>query len=379
MSVKEQMFCFIRYEICGEEMPENVDYNVKDIFLLAKSHDLAHLVADAALKNGLASNNAYTETFEKERLIAVLRETRISYLKDFISEVLSGVQIPFIPLKGAIIRGLYPESWMRTSCDIDILVKEKDIKRAAETLVKNGFTTDKKMTSHHMHLFYVDIHLELHFSLVSGIDQIDGLLDKVWEYSEAVNGSEYHEKAEYYAFHHIAHMAYHFLSGGCGVRPFIDLWILKNKKFYDEEKLIPLLKESNLVTFYEYVCALMEAWLCDGEYNEITLNMEKFILSGGVYGTEKNLVAVDIAANNGSKIKYVFKRAFPPYREMCITYPILKKCRLLLPFCYVHKIMDRTIGKNRNKARSKVGTAMRSSDDRINVTSQLLKDLDLRK
>ena len=37
------------------------------------------------------------------------------------------VQIPFLPLKGSVIRQYYPEPWMRTSCDIDILVDfEKD-------------------------------------------------------------------------------------------------------------------------------------------------------------------------------------------------------------------------------------------------------------
>jgi hypothetical protein len=41
--------------------------------------------------------------------------------------VLEKAKIPHIPLKGSVLRKLYKEPWLRTSCDIDILVQEETL------------------------------------------------------------------------------------------------------------------------------------------------------------------------------------------------------------------------------------------------------------
>lgn len=51
-----------------------------------------------------------------------------------IGKTLEKANIPFILLKGSVIRKYYPESWMRTSCDIDILVNELDLNSAIRLL-----------------------------------------------------------------------------------------------------------------------------------------------------------------------------------------------------------------------------------------------------
>ena len=60
--------------------------------------------------------------FEKCRLKdmrnAIIRE----HTYNSICSALNRESIAYIPLKGSVIKDLYPESWMRTSCDIDILV-----------------------------------------------------------------------------------------------------------------------------------------------------------------------------------------------------------------------------------------------------------------
>ncbi len=47
-----------------------------------------------------------------------------------ICDTLERTEISYIPLKGSVIKDLYPEPWMRTSCDIDILVHEEDLESA---------------------------------------------------------------------------------------------------------------------------------------------------------------------------------------------------------------------------------------------------------
>ena len=43
-----------------------------------------------------------------------------------LKEALEKAEIPFLPLKGSVIRKYYPEPWMRTSCDIDLLIHKEE-------------------------------------------------------------------------------------------------------------------------------------------------------------------------------------------------------------------------------------------------------------
>lgn len=379
MNVKEEIFYLIRNEIRKQPLPFNTEYNVKEILFVSKRHDIAHLVSDALLKSGIVSDNEKVTRFlAEERKFAVYRETQMSYAFEKISGILAENGIDYIPLKGIVMRGLYPEPWMRTSCDLDILIREEDVKKATKALIDGGLTTDGKKNYHDIHFYYGQVHLELHFSICEHNKQLDKGLSQVWDYSKKVTDFEYREIPEYYAFHHVAHMAYHLLSGGCGVRPFIDLWLLKEKNYYDEEKLFPLLEQCALVGFYRAACRLSEIWMNGGEYDDLTAKMEEYILSGGVYGSECNANSVGAASCKGKR-RYLLKIAFPPYETMCLIYPSLKKHKILLPFCYVRRVFAKVFGKDRKLVKKKIRGTISQSEDKIALVSDLLKDLDLKK
>lgn len=62
-----------------------------------------------------------------------------------IEAALNEEQIPYIPLKGSVLRNLYPAPEMRTSCDIDVLVHEEDIERAVAVIEQaTDFTMQKR-------------------------------------------------------------------------------------------------------------------------------------------------------------------------------------------------------------------------------------------
>ena len=105
-------------------------------------------------------------------------------------DTLETAKIDHLPLKGSIIREYYPESWMRTSCDIDILVHEQDLDRAVQTLCETlGYHTEGEREYHDISLFSPSgIHLELHFNILENTERIDGLLSRVWEFSKPIKG-----------------------------------------------------------------------------------------------------------------------------------------------------------------------------------------------
>ncbi len=383
MNESEILFYLIKNAVFDAPLPENFDtsFDRAKLFALAKKHDAAHLLSWSLGKNGLLPESGkYREVLEDETGLAVYRETQLTFLCDLVRETLSEAKIDFIPLKGAVIRDMYPRPWMRTSCDVDVLVKEEDLKRATDALVKKGFTTDNVLNYHDVSLYLDETHLELHYSIREDDPKLDPVLSEVWEHVEKVGEYEYRESAEFFVFHHIAHMAYHVMGGGCGIRPFIDFKILKDKGIYDEEKLLPLLKKSSLVRFYETVKKLTEIWLGDGsaEKDETAEKLGNFVLFGGVYGNSENNISMGLAKNEKSKIKYLLRLAFPPFETMCFIYPSLKKRKILLPFYYINRFFRKIFGKDRKRVRKRIKNTARSDVSSAESAETLLRDLGLK-
>lgn len=353
------------------------DIDVRALLRLAKRHDLIHLLYDALVGNGLFNKDErISKSLIQEKLFAVCRDLRSVSVAEIIKDVFQNNGIKFILLKGAIIKKFYPESWMRTSCDIDVLVKESDLKAAVKVLKREGFTTDGGKNYHDISFYYGNVHVELHFNILENIKSIDGLLGKVWDYSVAVKGVEYAELPEFFAFHHIAHMAYHFLSGGCGVRPFIDLRLMQIKGFYDDNKLIPLLNECGLSEFYKGICEILEVWFNGKEHNENTRIIEDYVIDGGVYGSAENNDRIGSIKHKG-KVRYLLSIVFLPYKSMCVLYPSLKNRKILLPFYYIHRIFSKTFGKGRRKAKNQAWNILSINGDKIDKTGAMLKYLGL--
>jgi predicted nucleotidyltransferase len=231
-----------------------------------------------------------------------------------IEKVLKKHQIPYIPLKGAVLRNLYPTPEMRTSSDIDVLVHEDDLDRAVETIeTYTDFKADHR-AYHDISMLNQSVHLELHFSIKENDDNLDKVLCRAWEYAVPTESSRYEFTPEFQMFHVVAHMSYHFLHGGLGIRPFLDLWLLQNKTKFDENTVKTLCQQCGILKFYEECCNLIDIWLGDGKPTETTEMLEEFCLSGGVFGSSKFKNAARQREHRG--LKYIFSRVFPPVSQV---------------------------------------------------------------
>lgn len=322
----------------------------KIICKMAYVHDLAHLLSSESVKKDVLTNPTEKAFVNKQQIMSIYRYERLNFDYQEIKETFIKEKIPFVPLKGLIIRSLYPEPWMRTSCDIDVLVKKEDLNRAVEALKKNNkFVQYGKVNYHDISLFSPsNVHLELHFSIKENIECIDKLLDKVWDYCEntAENPFEFKETNEFFVFHTLAHMLYHFKAGGCGIRPFMDLYLLHKNFELDLEKLESMIKECGITKFYENVKLLSEVWFEDKEHTDLTLSMEDYVFSGGVYGSKENDLAVK--KNKVNRKSYIFNRIFSPYDVIKNRYPILQKHKWLTPFYQVRRWIE-SLFKNKAK------------------------------
>lgn len=317
----------------------NVDF-LEKLYALSVKHDIAHLIAHTLSKAKILNVDKPSQDFKKAMLMSISRHERIEHELLTLYKLFNEIKIPFIPLKGAIIKKYYPEPWLRTSCDIDILIREEDLERAVALLVsEKKYVVDGNKNYHDISLFSPSgVHLELHFNIKEDIESLDRVLDNIWQYAtpSAEMEYKYELKSEFLLFHIVAHLSYHFLGGGCGIRPIIDLWILEKSLKIDNEIFNRLLGESNLSRFYENLKKLTFVWLEGEEYTDITKQMEEYILSGGVYGSLQNRVLVQQQKKKG-KIAYIFSRIFMSYDSLKILYPVIERHKWLVPIAQVRR------------------------------------------
>ncbi len=338
------LFALLRSALCGTALTEDErnDYSpemLKDLLKISAQQDTEHLLALGLKKNRLISNE--NTEFEKYIFKAAYRYKRLTYEYESVYKALEEARIPFLPLKGAVIAKYYPEAWMRTSCDIDILVHPEDLENAVSYLIKNLKYVEKERTPHDISLISpTKVSVEIHFDLIEegrAKNSID-VLKSVWENSTRREGSEYcYEMSDpFFYFYHVAHMAKHFENGGCGIRPFIDLWILDNLTNVNKDSRAALLSKCDLIKFAEVAGNLSQMWFGNKEPDELLLKTQYFILRGGIYGSPNNRVSIQ-QTQKGGKFKYILSRIFIPYKKLKRYYPILDKHPWLTPFMQIRR------------------------------------------
>lgn len=341
--VNKMFFALLRSAICGENLTERErevlgEEALSSLTQLAHKHDLLHLVVFGLQKNALIGAG---HDLRRELFSAAFRYEQLNHELLKICNALEAVKIAFMPLKGSVIRKYYPESWMRTSCDVDVLVHEEDAERASEVLIEQyGYTRGGK-TSHDITLFAKNgQHVELHYDLIEDglIAESARVLHLAWETATLRENQEYWYEMpdEMFYFYHLAHMAKHFEHGGCGIRPFIDLWILDRLEGIDAAKRNALLERGGLLKFAQACRKLSRVWF-DGEAeDDLSRQMEAYLLYGGVYGATENRIAVG-QQKNGGALRFAISRIFLPYEVIQFHYPILQKHRWLLPVMQVRR------------------------------------------
>ncbi len=387
MNATEIMLLTIRAQIFGEQnitIPDLSENELIELFNLSNSHDMAHIVAAELDKRGLLIDGlAITNEFRKQHMLSVFRAERLMRETDRVCSALKAEDIPFIILKGAILRELYPEAWMRTSSDTDILVKLTDIDRAKDLMIKQLGYTVVKTTPHDISLFSEEkVHIELHHSLIEEgrAAKCHDLLEKVWDHvKQSDNENALMLTGEMFYFYHIAHMAKHFEEGGCGIRPFVDLIIINEKIPTNEEAKQDLLVEGGLDRFNMGATELCQFLFFDkNDVSDSTKVMAKFILDGGTYGFGDTRILVR-RNKESSKLKYVASRLFVPYEKLKIRYPSLEKHRWLMPFYQIKRWFDSITKKGGvKKIHNEIEVSNNISENNIAELTNMFAELGLK-
>ncbi len=354
---------------------------IVEIYKISRNHNITHIISSALIELGLLDDEKALSFFKKRLNTAVFKSLSMQYVFDKCCELLEEEQIDYIPLKGAVLRELYREPWMRASVDIDILVKPEDHTRAADMLVsKLGLRKTDLSTPHDITLKADDdTSVELHFDLIEEdiFPKAQKILSQVWSMAEPCEGfsHRYQIPMNITYFYHMVHLAKHMKLGGGGIKDFLDLYHL-----YLSGQSVSLCRElienGGILPFAETAERLCRVWFGGEEHNELSKNLSDFVMSGGLFRSEKTSSLIDIKKNK-TKLGYYLSRVFVPYDYLKMQYPAIEKRPYLTPVYALKRLWSLAFGTRKQLRQEVISRHSNFSKEDISNVKKLFDNLGL--
>lgn len=332
--------------ITGQAMPMPESFDLEQAMPLIKAHQIGNLVYYGAANCGIDTKQPIMqELFTVTYKNMLVDERQRSELQKLMS-TFDANGIHYMPVKGVLMKSLYPKPDMRIMGDADILIKLDQYDRIRPLMQELGF--EEKLESDHELIWQKpSLYLELHKRLIPSYNyDYAAYYGDGWQlgHPAADNPCRFEMTDEDQMVYLFTHFAKHYRDGGIGIRHMLDLYLYrKAKPGLDIPYLTRELEKLQLNCFYENICRTLEVWFDGAKDDELTVQITDFVFGSGSYGTrDAHQIAQGIRdkVNEGGDAKHVKRRAwfrliFLPYDSMCKKYPVLKKTPILLPLLWV--------------------------------------------
>ena len=337
--------------ITGEKLPLPEDFDIDAAYPVIKAHHITALAHAGALNCGIDQNKpAMQKLFQSYLRALQVNQKQLRELERVFS-AFDGAGIEYLPLKGCVMKPLYPRPEMRLMGDADVLIREEQYDRIVPVMKALGFT-EEVGAEHHYIWESGNLNLELHRYLIgSDILKHCDHLRNGWAHAEAESGMRYAmDDVNTFAFLFV-HFTKHFVLSGIGCRHVVDLWVyLRSHPDMDQAYLKTVLEKMNLWSFCQNIRRLIGVWF-EGEMpDERTEILTQVIFANGSWGHSSNAVLnkgvrymgkTDSAAV--SRIRYACHSIFPGVKYLENQYPVLNKHPWLLPAIWCIRLFKKTI------------------------------------
>ena len=252
--------------------------------------------------------------------------------------------IDFMPLKGTLMRDLYPMPEMRQMGDADILIREEQIDAITAVMQALGYTKAVGDVYEVVWSKSGALRVEFHTQLASERNQdIRSYFaaEYVWARAVKGDGSVYHMTPEDELIFDFAHFVKHFRSSGAGLRNIVDLYVfLQKHRDLNEAYIGTQLKKLDFYRFYLHVLDTLRCWFDGAETTEATDCITGLLFAGGIYGdaeTAHQSTAIRYRKQYkfGWAVKFL-QLVFPGFRTQRKRYPILEEFPVLYPFSLIY-------------------------------------------
>lgn len=328
--------------------PEGCELNA--LLTIAQRHSVAGM-AYYALEKLTLPEGALSEQWRQVRDKALVKDIIQQQELETLGAALSGAGVRFLPLKGSIIKSLYPQSDMRTMSDIDLLIDEKNAEKARDIMAGLGFSCEH--FGYDIHDIYYKppvMNVEIHRALF-GEDgrEFQKIFADPWSLCRA-DGARYSFTPDAFFAYVLAHAVKHLEEGGTGIRSIMDLWVCAHSDMgIDAARSLDMLAPSGKSHIAFQMLALSEVWFGDRLPDENTEKLERYIFGSGTYGTVENS-AKNRIERAGGRPAYLLRLIFPTFERMREHYPLLKKAPVLLPWCWLVRLVTKPFINRRQNA-----------------------------
>lgn len=332
-------------------LPEHFDFS--EAVKIAKKHKIEVMFYYGALNCGFAQDDPLMQELFTLVCSNIAVSEQQMYLARKLFSSFDEQKVEYMPLKGILLKQIYPKPEMRAMGDADILIKTEQYKIIKPIMQELGYS-EVTESDHEFVWKKQNMHIELHKRLVPSYNKdYYKYFGNGWHLAIKKTGTSYSMTDEDQMIYLFTHFAKHYRDAGIGIRHIIDLWVYrKNKPKMDESYIKKELKALQLYNFYLNVINTLSVWF-DGKTADFKTDLiTDTIFNSGVYGTTQAHIlsgAVKISkSTNHVKTKKFFMLAFLPYKNMCMKYPFVKKMPFLLPVMWVYRILIAIFFKSKN-------------------------------
>ena len=345
MSLRRYLGSVIRSQLDqtnAPELPEGI--SLEEIVDIAKRNSIEYLLLGGVVK----ASNIPEESKEYLRKLVVSSLMRTGVQLEQVRKIEDCFEAKGIknqPMKGAKLKFMYPSPQLREMGDVDILVDEKEMQKAAELMKELGYTLQVSVKHHDVYVKPPFMVVEVHRSMYDKtVDSGQYRYFSSFSRAKLVEGKKYSYDfgLEDFYVYLIAHMAKHFYSMGCGIRNLVDVYVYlnRNKEKMDWEYTKEQLEICGIAKFAEHMEEMADIWMNDKECSKFYENLFQYMLDCGIYGKDENGIWNKFAEERFGKGKVSNTKLkqwyyFPPISYMAEYYPWLESYPFLLPVAWI--------------------------------------------
>lgn len=335
----------LRSALNGEryDLPKDFDWD-KAVDLLYRHHLTGLGIQGASLCGTSRTHPAITKM--TMLFCQTLKTSRLQMQK--LNEVLSLFEangIEYLPVKGCVIKPLYPRMEYRMMGDADILIHPEQYPLIQSLLPTVGMQ-EKDNSDYEYTWECPELTLELHRYLVSThFTNYFSYYKDSWQYArKCEQGYGYRLTPEAHFVYFFVHFAKHYLNGSICAKDICDFYIWrKEHPDMDKAYIMQQMKILNLTDFYHNILSLLDNWFTGAPATEATELITRSAFQGNVCADYNKSAADNVLRRHSDnadslsqkKIKWFIKSLFPSCNTLSYTYPILEKAPVLLPAFWV--------------------------------------------
>lgn len=358
--IQDDIIKLIKSSLTGKAEVISEDIDIGKVLNIALKHGIYAIIYYGALNCGIDGECSEMQVLFAYTCKCISRNANQEYEISALLKEFDKNGIEYMPLKGCIIKSLYPKPEMRVMSDADILIKPQQYNNIRSIMQNLGYN-ESGVSDHELKWNKPGLFVELHNKLIPSYNKdYFAYYGDGWQLATVRSGTRYSMTDDDQMIYLFTHFAKHYRDAGIGLKHIIDLWVYKKSKALNEKYISSELKKLRLYEFYKNIFETLEVWFENKPYSQMSDFITDYIFDCGAAGNKENYYISDILKNSefsdvehNGKLKTILYYVFFPYEKMCMKYPILIKHRYLLPIMWIvrgvtalfkHKSYDDIIG-----------------------------------